>query len=114
MSFSHHAGEPARPNPEIEKIMQRLSDQIDGKAKRAYPSGRIAADDDGELALAVAADHSKGVVMLSFGKPVTWIGLPASEVRQLCGMLMAKCRELELTTHARATTPETPEPVCAS
>ena len=101
MSASHHSGESSKPNAELEKIMQRLSDQIDKKAVREYSNGRIGADDDGDLALAVAADHKRGVVLLNFGKPVVWLGMPPHEVHELCAMLKAKCRELELTAHER-------------
>jgi hypothetical protein len=101
MATSHHGGETPRPSPEVEKILQRLSDQIDQKGKREYSRGRIGPDDDGDIAMAVAADHKHGVVILNFGKLVSWIGLPPTEVDQLCAMLKEKSRELALTTHAR-------------
>ncbi len=76
------------------ELMERFVAQAEGKARRAYSAGRIGPDDDGDLAMAVAADRLKGVVILRFGKPVEWIGLGPAECKGLIDMLTEKLREL--------------------
>ena len=39
-----------------------------------FPQGKMNSEDEGELRLGVTAD--KGNVVIAFGTPVTWIGLP--------------------------------------
>jgi hypothetical protein len=97
MGASHH-GQPDGFTPEERKRQQELFDrllaQMDGTAKRNYSQGRVGPDDDGDLALAVTADKAKNVVVISFGKPVEWIGLGPVEVNGLINLLMQKLREL--------------------
>ena len=64
-----------------------------------FPRGRAGDDDEGELRLAVATDHAHGIVRIAFGGPVTWVGLPADDARQLAQMLIEKADELEQGTH---------------
>ena len=58
-----------------EDIIKKLIDQFEGKDKREYPQGRIGADDEGALALAVSADKEHGVVRVDFGKSISWFAL---------------------------------------
>jgi hypothetical protein len=95
MSASHHG--PLNPGDEQQQrddLMRRFMDQVNGQAKRQYSAGRIGPDDDGDLALAVAADRAKNVVVIRFGKPVEWIGLGPDEVNGLINLLMQKLRDL--------------------
>jgi hypothetical protein len=95
MGTSHH-GVP--PDPEAEKrqreLMERFVAQAEGKAKRAYSQGRVNADDDGDLAMAVSADPVKQIVIIRFGKPVEWLGLHPKEVNGLINLLKNKLGEL--------------------
>jgi hypothetical protein len=97
MSAAHH-GQPdgfsAEDRRRQQELVDRLIGQFDGTAKRHYSKGRLNAADDGDLALAVTADKAKNVVVISFGKPVDWIGLGPDEVNGLINLLMGKLREL--------------------
>jgi hypothetical protein len=46
-------------------------------AERKYPEGRLSADDDGELEIRVAVRN--GRIIMSFGKPIDWIGLTVKD-----------------------------------
>jgi hypothetical protein len=61
----------------------------------AYPYGKLGADDEGELAVAVAADPQHGVVRLEFGKSIAWLALPAGHARQFADVLRGKADELD-------------------
>lgn len=57
-------------------------------ASGRFPQGKLNADDEGELAMAIAYDPKEGVVKLHFGKPVAWLGLPPKEAVQLANLLL--------------------------
>ncbi len=61
----------------------------------AFPYGKLAPDDEGELAVAIAADPRQGVVRFDFGKSIKWLALPAGHARQLAALLIDKASELE-------------------
>jgi hypothetical protein len=60
-----------------------------------FPRGHADASDEGEIRLAVAADHQQGIVRLLFGKRVAWLGLPSTEARALAAVLLEKAEELD-------------------
>jgi len=60
-----------------------------------FPEGKIHASDEGELSFAVGA--KEGNVIVEFGKPVAWIGLPPQLARDFAD---------SLTKHADALEPE--------
>ncbi len=101
MSLDHHSGANRQPSPETEKLLKMIQDQYEGKMKRAYPGGRIAPDDDGQLAYMIAADHKRGLIALNFTKPLEWLAIPPHQARELAATLLAKAREIELTEHSR-------------
>lgn len=105
MASSHHGEEsqflkafmdqipPVARDLKEESLLRRYMEQAEGRAKRAYPEGRIGADDDGELAMVVRADIPKQTVIIDFGKPVVWLGLKPDDVRGLIELLQ---KHLEL------------------
>ena len=42
-----------------------------------FPEGRLNQDDEGEIAIAICADH--GNVVIQFGKPVAWLAMPPEQ-----------------------------------
>ena len=60
-----------------------------------FPNGKLNDADEGELAIGVAIDKEKGVVLLEFGKPVNWLGLYPAQAREIAAILIAKAGELE-------------------
>jgi hypothetical protein len=100
MSASHHGERGPRREPDEsrlasnEEIMRRLLAQFEGKYNRTWSEGHISPDDDGDVAFAITADQENGVVVLHFGKPVTWIGMTPEQVAQLAEALIDKAREV--------------------
>ncbi len=60
-----------------------------------YPQGKVDAEDDGEIRMALAADHRASIIRIEFGTPTAWLGLPATEARQLAALLIEKADELD-------------------
>jgi hypothetical protein len=60
-----------------------------------FPDGKLSEDDDGGLAIAIAADTEKGVVIIDFGTPTSWIGLKPSDAKGFANMLIEKAVEVE-------------------
>ena len=81
-AVSHH-GE----NPEQAKEMHEMMKRLLGE----FPDGKLNVNDEGAIAMAVA--HEDGRVVLTFPKPVKWIGLRPEEAIDLAVML---------TTHAKS------------
>ncbi len=77
MSLSHHGD-----HKQLE-AMRRFADQIDGTARRKYPSGRMGAEDDGELSYALATDDKHRTIIIRFGKPIEWVGLGIKDAEDL-------------------------------
>lgn len=76
------------------EIINRYKDQIKGTAKREYPEGRHGPEDDGALVIAITADKKHGTVIISFGKPVEWIGLEPAYVKELVAFLKKQANEI--------------------
>jgi len=64
-----------------------------------FPYGRLGADDEGELAVGIAADPRHGVVRFEFGKSIVSLALPAGHARQLAAVLVEKADELDRKAH---------------
>ena len=88
MTCSHHRG------GEQLDAMRRFMEQIDGTARRQYPAGRMGAEDDGELAYALATDDRHNTIVIRFGKPVEWIGLGIKEATELRDQLTERLQAL--------------------
>ena len=91
MATPHHGSKEQREQMEIAK---RFLDQLEGKAKRAYPNGRVSGDDEGELAFAIAADPKHQIIRIEFNKPVDWLGLDRDSAEKLRDLLTEKLMEL--------------------
>lgn len=62
-------------------------------ATGAFPQGHLNDDDQGELRVAVGYDKLDGIVRVEFGKPVSWLGLPLPEAKQLALLLLKHAGE---------------------
>ena len=78
------------------EIMRRFISQVDGKAKRQYSQGRMSAEDDGDLAIAVGVDPQRKIIIIRFGKPIEWIGLGIAETEELIETLKDKIDKLKV------------------
>jgi hypothetical protein len=90
MSASHH-----QRSPDEQELFKRFLDQVNRTPNRAYSQGRIAPDDDGDLAIAVAADPDHRTIIIRFGKPTEWIGMSADHARHLITLLQDEINFLE-------------------
>ena len=60
-----------------------------------FPEGKICKDDEGEIRLAITAVKEKNVVLVEFGKPVKWLGLPKEEALGLADLLKKHAEKLD-------------------
>jgi hypothetical protein len=60
-----------------------------------FPQGKVCESDEGELTMGVAADIQQRTVVLNFGTPVLWLGLPPAQARELAASLIEKADEVE-------------------
>lgn len=88
MATSHH-GE-GRDND----LMRRFLDQVEGKAVREFPHGRVAADDEGATTYAIATDLKHGIIRIQFPVPTSWIGLDLESAVMLRDQLSHRIDEL--------------------
>ena len=87
-----HRGEEGKAK--LDEIIRRFVAQGEGKAKRAYPEGRMGPNDEGELAFAVGVNQESGTVVINFNKPVHWVGMGPADAVRLAEMLIGKARAL--------------------
>lgn len=57
-----------------------------------FPEGKLNKDDEGGLRMAITTH--KDNVIIDFGKPVHWLGLPKAEATALANMILKKANEL--------------------
>lgn len=89
-------------NPELAKLFQdkqddllkRFDDERSGTAKREYPDGRIAADDDGTLTFKIGSDADKGVVIIQYSMPTAWVGMRPQQAIELAQALIKHARAI--------------------
>lgn len=72
-----------------------LSQQAGEPLKRKWPDGRLGAEDDGELSVAIAVDPVRKVIIMHFGMPVAWVGLDADSTRGLIARLEEHLKTIE-------------------
>lgn len=71
-----------------------MGEEVKIGATGEFPRGKLNQHDEGELALRMAADHQKGVVIVEFGTPVKWIGFDKKKAIQFADALRARAEEL--------------------
>lgn len=60
-----------------------------------FPMGKLTAEDEGEIKFALAADPKTKTIILDFGKPVAWLGLPREDARKMANLILERVKELE-------------------
>ena len=89
-----------RQQDNSEELVKRFFDQLESKAEREYPKGRIGADDEGSLAVMVAADYEHHRVRVHFGKPIAWYAVTPAEARTFAAKLIEMADKLEKPSDA--------------
>ena len=59
-----------------------------------FPKGKIHPDDEGELAIGLAIDEEKGVVVVEFGVPTDWFAMYPEEATSFADDLLNKANKL--------------------
>ena len=59
-----------------------------------FPEGKLNKDDEGELKIAIAADHRNNVVLIRFGGPVAWFAMGPEQALQFANQIKGKGKEL--------------------
>lgn len=57
-----------------------------------YPRGKMSEDDEGEIRLAIG--HNGTEVIIQFGTPVTWLGMPKSNAKEFGEKVLKAANEL--------------------
>jgi hypothetical protein len=70
-----------------------------------FPEGKIHPDDEGQISVAIGIDN--GNVIINFGKPIAWLGLPPAACMEMGRTLIKRAREaLEMEKEAAAKAPK--------
>ena len=63
-----------------------------------FPDGKLNETDEGQIAIAIGIQQGK--VIINFGKPIAWLGLPAEQSIEMGRVLIRRGREaINLTKH---------------
>ena len=93
--MSHHGDEPfAALDEKTRDKMRETFRQANIGATGEFPQGKIAKDDEGEIAFAIG--HRTGKVLIEFGKEVAWIGMDPLQVIALANSLIAHARKARI------------------
>lgn len=55
-----------------------------------HPEGKIHQSDEGEIIIGIAPDFAHGTVVINFGIPILWIGLPVDNARAFAKLILEK------------------------
>lgn len=60
-----------------------------------FPRGKTGPGDEGELRVAVTADRARNLVILDFGKSVSWLSASPDEIRQIALQLLRSAGQVD-------------------
>lgn len=60
-----------------------------------FPNGQLKTDDEGGIAIHISADKTKNVVMMQFGKPISWLAFDPGSLERFVAKLNEKLKELQ-------------------
>lgn len=79
----------------FQTFWERQKNEAHLGATGRFPGGKLNSDDEGELKMGLSHDPRQQVVVLNFGKPVEWIGLPPVLARELANGLLQHAAQCE-------------------
>jgi hypothetical protein len=53
-----------------------------------FPRGKLNADDEGAINIAIASDKAQGVIIIKFGTPTAWIGFPLDQAADFARVIL--------------------------
>ena len=71
-----------------------MTDEPKLGATGEFPEGKLSEDDEGELTTAVGFDENFTNVIVKFGKPVAWFGLPKKSAIEFAQVILKYAHEL--------------------
>jgi len=83
---------------QLRETAQRMQESAEDPrvgATGEYPDGEAVVGDEGEMQFAVGAMVEEQLVVVSFGKAVAWLGMSATDARQLAALLTAQADTLD-------------------
>jgi len=60
-----------------------------------FPEGKLNKDDEGGLRFAIASDQEKQIVVIDWGKPVSWLAMTKKEALALGNAIITIADELK-------------------
>lgn len=60
-----------------------------------FPKGKLNDFDEGEIQLAIGIDGKNQVMIIDFGTPTKWIGLPKKEATEFAELILKRAKELK-------------------
>jgi hypothetical protein len=79
---------------ELDDAIKTLTAEWDEYNNRTYPEGKLNKHDEGELALKIGTEQ--GSVVIDFGKPTQWIGLPPDQAVEFALIIIERAKEIGL------------------
>ena len=76
------------------EALDRFNAQKDGSARRSWSNGRVGPEDDGDLAIAIGKHPKEELVMIDFGKQVSFIGMPPQQAIDLAMMIVKHAKSI--------------------
>ena len=73
----------------------RWNKRIKEKTMPKYPEGKLNDKDEGELSFVIGEENGK--VVLHFGKPILWVGMPPEMAMDLASSLIKHARNIGVT-----------------
>lgn len=95
--MAHHSSEipqsimdmfPDREERNLQNELNKLREQFGATNK--FPQGKLNEADEGEIAFGIATDKTSSKVIISFGKPIAWIGMDKSQALGLAETIIKK------------------------
>jgi hypothetical protein len=77
--MAHHSSESSE---ELSRLFRDLKPGATGR----FPLGKLVAEDEGEIRMAIGPQGDK--VVIDFGKPTAWVGMTGSEAVALGELLI--------------------------
>ncbi len=87
----------AQMQPEFIKRLRENSESLNEKLGKTHqhPEGRLTPQDEGAIKFAVGVKDGK--VIIDYGTPVSWIGMPPEQAMELAQLLIKRAQSISKT-----------------
>lgn len=70
-----------------------MSNEVKLGATGKFPEGKINPDDQGEIRLRIAFDNASQNLIIDFGAPVVWVGMPPQLATKFANLILKRVKE---------------------